>query len=313
METIPYKGKGLLPLPPDDRDFSHAQVFGSVAASDLPIEDFLVATPLEIKNQDLNYPSDFCASYAAAECAEDEDQVIMVPEYTFAAAKWLLQQAGDPNAISEFGLNLRDIANAGTKVGFLPRTSDPFGCDTPHRPVRDFIANFKNWPESLAGIANKYKRASYFSALTGPHDVFDNLRSALWLNRMSRVAIFTGAIWRYSWVVAPGGIIPTIYESNGSGHAFEIIGQKTIAGEIYIVMRSSDGPSTGDNGFYYFNRQVVNKEIGQYGAFLFNPMPKDIAQWHIDNAIPATAGNLSRITVFFKNIFNLLTCNTNGK
>lgn len=277
MNTSSIKNRGLKLLPHDARDYSHAQVFGSIALNSLPTEDFIVAIPLEFKNQDINYPSDFCAAYGAAEAAEAEDQIIMVPEYTFAAAKFLLQQAGDANALQEYGLNLRDIAQAGIKIGFLPRIYDPFKCNSPSRPPREFIANFTNWPEELAAIAAKYKRASYFSALKGPYDAFDNVRAALWLNRKLRIPIETGLMWRQSWTNCPGGIIPTTYESNGGGHAFNFIGQKTINGEIYLVMQSSDGPTDGDNGYYYFNRQVVNKEIPPFGAILFRSMTPQIA------------------------------------
>ena len=277
--------KGLQPLPPDARDYSHAQVFGSVSVNDLPTGDFLVSVPLEIKNQDFNYPSDFCTSYAAAEAAEAEDQVVFVPEYTFAAGKWLLSQAGNPNALFDFGLNLRDICEAAREIGFLPRANDPFRCDTMARPTRNFIANFPNWPEDLAAIAAKYKKPSYFSALTGPHDVFDNIRAALWLNRDSRRDVITGLLWRESWNTAQDGIIPESYEATGSGHAFALIGQKTIAGNIYLVMQSSDGRGSGDNGFFYFSRAVVNREIGPFGAYLLSDMDEDKAAYHATNGV----------------------------
>ena len=173
--------QSLHELPKDERDYSYTIQFGAIQVDDLPKEDFLVAVPLEAKNQDINYQSDFCAAYAAAEAAEFEDQVVFVPEWTFAYAKWVLSQKYGDSAILSFGLNLRDVCNAGVKGGFLPRSFDPFMCDTANRPLRNFIADFKNWPESLAGVADKYLKENYFT-VDGPHDTFDNFRSVLWKN-----------------------------------------------------------------------------------------------------------------------------------
>lgn len=272
----------LRSLTPDDRDFSHSQVFGSIA--DLPTHDFLVAVPLEIKNQDINYPSDFCTSYAASECAEDEDQVLFVPEWTFAQSKGLKALTDGPTAYDEYGLDLRDICKGAVKKGFLPRNKDPFKCDTVSRPSRDFLANPLNWGE-VKDYDSPYKKASYF-LVDGPRDLFDNIRATLLKNLGERRSVIVGCLWRDSWTVAKNGIIPTDYEIDGSGHAFKICGQKTIDDVIYLVAQLSDGIGMGDQGYFYFPREVVNKEFAPFGAFTFTNVNRDKALWHITHGVP---------------------------
>lgn len=284
MNQTGYKGKGLLPLLTDKRDFSHSAVFGSIAVDDLPTRDFLVAVPLEIKDQDINYPSDYCTSYASSECGEDEDQVIFVPEYSFQRAKDILAVSQGVQVYSQFGLNLRDICNSAVQYGFLPRINDPFRCDTMDRPARDTLIASGAWPAELDSIAANYKKASYF-AVDGPHDLFDNIRSVMWMNLAERRSVEVGCLWRESWSAAPQGIIPEIYEEQGSAHAFKFCGQKTINGNLYLVAQLSDGPTFGDDGFFYFSRAVVNREFGTYGSFTYSHMPPDSAEWHVTNGV----------------------------
>lgn len=280
MNTI----NSLHPLTKDPRDYSHSTVFGSVVVNDLPTKDFLVSVPLEMKNQEINYLSDFCTSYAAASVDEDMDQVIMVPEWTFAQAKYILSQTQGVGVIGTFGVNLRDISNAAVAYGFLPRLYDPFKCDTMDRPARDILANWIEWPVGLYNHAAPYKKASYFF-VDGPHDLFDNIRATLWKHLGERNSVIVGALWRQSWNNAPDGIIPEVYEPQGSGHAFKICGQKTINGQIYLVAQLSEGVNFGDKGFCYFSRAVVNRELATYGAIIFTHLPPDTAQWHVTNGV----------------------------
>lgn len=294
------KENSLHELPFDERDYSFSENFGALAVEDLPTQDFLVAVPLEIKDQDINYPSDYCTSYAASEAADLQDQVKTVPEYTFAYAKWLLAIERRYGVINEFGLNLRDICKAGVKGGFLPRSKDPFKCNTTERPSREFLGDFRNWPEDLAQYAEIYRKENYYSAVDGPHDLFDNFRSVLWKNRRERRAIITGCYFRSSWMTVQGGIIPKTYESVGSPHAFIFIGQKTINGEIYLVALLSSNIKYGDNGLFYFPREVVNREFKPFGAFTF----KDLSPIISTDGVELTKINKWNPLWIFKTIIN---------
>lgn len=298
METPPKK-RYLLPLPNDDRDLSRHKIFGSLPLAQITNEDFLVAPPVEIMNQDINYNSDFCAAYALAGCAEAQDGIPFVPEYTFAKAKQIiienLKRASTDQEkqqiIDIFGLNLRDICDAAVKYGFLEREHDPFECNTTKRPERNFIADYRNWPAELDSLAWEHAKNTYLS-VDGPYDTFDNFRACLVANRDNRETIITGAMWRESWSKAFGGLISDdIYNisENGSGHAFEFIGQANTEKGLCLVAQLSDGENFGENGLFYFTRSVVNREF-TFGAFHFSNISKEKARIHNDFNFTVDAG-----------------------
>lgn len=282
MNTDIEKKYCLQPLPPDD-DFSHSRVFGILGLSELPTQDFFVSEPREIKNQDINYPSDFCAAYAACEVSEDQEAVNLVPEYTFAKAKQLLAVKQSDNILEQYGLNLRDVCMAALQ-GFLERDYDPFGCDTENRPERTFIADWRNWPADLDQLAADHRKNSFFT-IDGPYDRFDNYRMAMWQNRAESRSILTGVYWRQSWTQAPQGVIPPTYEETPRlPHALKIFGQVTIDGVMYLAAQLSDGATIGDCGVFYFSREIVNKEFG-FGEFTFKDMPKAKAKYYHENNV----------------------------
>lgn len=283
--------RGLKPRTPDPRDFSHSRVFGIAPLSDLPNE-YIVGEPLEFKNQDINYYSDFCASYAAAAVSEDQDGVLEVPEWTFAKAKQLIALSLGPNAteaqklevIQSFGLQLRDVCSAGVKYGFLERAHDPHACNTMQRPDRNFLSDWRNWPAELDMLGYEHAKNSFFS-VDGPYDTFDNIRMALWQNRAESRSVITGAIWRPSWTRALGGTIyKDVYDPNeqGGGHAFKIIGYVETDVGLCLKAQMSDGNDFGEKGYCYFDRYVVNREFPNFGAFTFHNIPKEKAQVHND-------------------------------
>lgn len=288
----------------DDRDFKHHIVFGSVSSTDLPTHDFLVSVPLEIKNQDINYETDYCTAYAATEVAEDEAQVVFCPEWTFAQAKAIIAEIEGVSAYSDFGLDLRDICKAAQLKGFLPRLRDPFKCDTMNRPERSVLVNPSNWPSICEMYARPYKVSSYFS-VTGYHDLFDNIRAAMWLHLGERRSVITGCMWRHSWSQKTDGIIPKVYEHDGVPHAFKFCGQKTINGEVYLIAQLSEGKTFGDNGFYYFPREVVNRECAAYGAFVFSSLPENKALWYVTNGVSIYDNFITKAFRFVANLIHI--------
>ena len=74
---------GLLPLPKDKKDFSFGSVFGSADLAELPLE-FRIGTPLQIKNQ---FNSDMCTAFGSSSVSEDQEGVLLSPEYIFAKTK----------------------------------------------------------------------------------------------------------------------------------------------------------------------------------------------------------------------------------
>ena len=265
---------GLRPLEEDDRDYSHSVVFGALPKYELPDKDFVVSTPLGIKDQaDL----DFCAAYAACAVSEDQEGVLLNPEYLFMKSKVL---SGDPK---NWGQDLRKVCQAIVKFGVIEQQYFPYL----NRPQeRDFYVDPKNWSDELYSLSYEHRKNSFFK-VDGPYDTFDNFRGTLWQNRKESRSILTGALWRGSWTKMPGGIIKAgsyEHDEKGFGHAFKIFGQATIDGVMYLVAQLSNGIDIGDNGLFYFDRETVNSEF-KFGAFTFKDMGKDEARYHAENKI----------------------------
>ncbi len=215
---------------------------------------------------------DFCTAFTTAELQKAIFAGDVDPFYQFAKIK---QIRGEWN---QYGANLRDAAQSVTKYGSLPLLKAPFthATGSPEDKTRDFLANWTNYPSALDAIASKEKDLGYFT-VDGPYDVFDNIRSVLWMHRPERRAVSFGLFWHNEWTEVPNGIIPTVMPTgaNGGGHNMAIVGQKTINGTMYLVFQQSWGPNAGDKGFYYFPRNIVDQlaQVG-YGAYTFSRFEK---------------------------------------
>lgn len=250
----------LRPLPLDKRDFSVGAVLGQINIGEVPNKNFVVAQPILIKDQG---ESDLCSAYAVTAVSEDQEGEELLPEFQFYKTKSL---SGDPD---EWGANLRDACKSAVKFGSLPLN----GFKPIKGRTRAEVLDGSRWPGHADTVALMHKKETFFN-VDGRYDVFDNIRTALWKNRDKKCSIVTGALWRNDWIDAPDGIIPSKYGSSGFGHAFKIFGQKIIKGEPYLVAQLSQGTGVGDNGLFYFNREVTNREIGPYGIFMFYDMPR---------------------------------------
>ncbi len=299
-ETTVKKFGGLLPLPADARDFSFSKVLGSIPVDDLPIGDFFVDEPLGIKDQG---GTDFCAGYAGAAVKEDQEMVLLNPEYTWVQAKKAL--GGD--SWKQWGLNLRDLCLAGVNKGWIEQEMYPF---QNQEEERDYIANPANWSEELDMFAAEHRAASFFT-VDGPHDRFDNYRSAMYKNRTKRCSIITGAMWRPSWTQSTNGVISRNgwQDEAGEGHAFKIFGQIMLDDvdnpgqkSIYLAAQLSNGIDIGDAGVYYFPREIINSEFN-FGKYMFTDVPKDIAQIHHENDL---ALDDPRFKKFWTILFNFI-------
>lgn len=305
--------KGALkPLTPDPRDFSHTKVFGSIKPAQLPTDDFWVGTPIETtNNQDINYPSDFCTIYGSAELREIDEGIPFVPEYTFAQMKRqaMLKARNEQERqeiLNSFGTDLRSAALAACEAGFLPRANDPFKCDTFQRPQRNFIVDYRNWPDNLRLVAQNHAPESFFF-VDGPYDLFDNIRSVLWQNKQAGIkqGVLTGANWYESWSSVKDGFIDVdTYNTSESfsAHAFDFLGQSTQHGKLCLIAQLSNGKLFGAEDIFYFTREVVNKEF-VYGNIVFKDMLKGDAKWHNDNNINV---NQNEIIKIFKTVFNAI-------
>lgn len=247
----------------DKRNYSFSKVFGTVDV--LPDKDFMVGQPLEIKNQ-LN--TDFCSAYMTTSLSELQEDVLLSPEFQFAKTKEL-----EGNYYT-WGASLQDAFKVLVKWGSIPAEVSPYKVG---QNTRDEIANWKNW-EDMFLLENKaalHKKQAYFQ-IDGYGDIFDSIRSAMWINRAEKRGVGTGCVWRGSWNHCQNGIVPENYENEGVGHAFLFLGQRNINNKLYLTAQNSIG-QLGDNGLYYFSRKIVNKEF-KYGAYTVKDLPQETAQ-----------------------------------
>lgn len=259
------KGGGLLPLPADDRDFSLGGVFGTIDIDEVPKEDFDVCPNIEIKDQ---HNTDFCTAFSVCLASEFQENDKLNPYYQYALTKEI---SGRP--IESWGANLRDACSSAVKVGSV---TEEDGLSYPENS-RDYIADIRNWPESLKDKAFFYRKKTYFK-VDGPYDFFDNIRAALWQFRNESRAVLLGVLWQGGWTRSEGGVIPEKMGTPKYGHAITAVGQKVIEGKVYLKIANSWGTKVGDNGYFYFPREVINRDFELFGAFMFQDVPKDEAQ-----------------------------------
>lgn len=255
---------GLQPTPKDPRDFPLGGVFGGIDIKSVPNIDFIVADPLEIKQQ-RDVLDDGCTGFSLTSTGEAHEGILLDQGFTFALIKKM------QGSWKGWGGDLRSGCKVATKIGFIEQGQNPL--DFGGKP-RDFIANWNNWPlDVLLPLAQKHRQESYFK-IDGPYDTFDNLRAALWQHKDSKNYIYTGSMWRPGWLFAKDGMIPRQPIEGGMGHAFDLVGQAFFKNEPFIVALNSYGKEAGKDGLHFFPREVVNREF-TFGSYMFIDMAKE--------------------------------------
>jgi len=255
---------GLRELPKDDRDLKLGAIYSLPKLEELP-DNFIIGFP-KVKDQK---DSDFCAAFASCSASElQEDDTELCPEWTFAVAKYLSGENPDT-----FGLDLRTAMKAHQKFGALEKKDSPFSLE--NKP-QSFLRNINNWPDELYKKAIKHKKESFFY-VTGPYDNYDNIRASMWKFRNEKRAVVFGVI--FSWSLSQ--VFMDTYQNKGGGHALCNIGFTPKC--LYI--QNSYGESAGEAGRHYFSREVINRFVDLYGAFMFIDMPKEDARYMIENGI----------------------------
>ncbi len=207
---------------------------------------------------------DFCTAFTTTELQNALWGIPSDPFYQMAKIK---QIRGE---YKSYGANLRDAMKSVLKFGSLPLVRAPYTYDAkPEDKTRDFLANWQNYPTALDNVAMVQKDASFF-VVDGTGDVFDNMRSTMWIHRQERRGISLGLFWHNAWTYVKDGIIPDDMpnDADGGGHNMAIVGQKTINGKLYLVAQQTWGDNAGDNGFYYFPRSIINAIYHEgYGVY----------------------------------------------
>jgi len=199
---------------------------------------------------------------------------------------------------TNYGANLRDACQALTKYGSLLKNQSPFTYreNKATDKVRDFLANWANWPAKLDTLAQKWRLGSFFK-VDGTYDPFDNVRSLLWANYSQKlpIGVLFGLNWRPEWTANP--FIEGNYSvSTGGPHCIWLRGQKFKNGIPYIAFQQSWDKTVGDNGIFYISREAFNKEYNAgYGAFTFKKLSKNLAEYYNGNGVQAPANKFVQI------------------
>lgn len=257
-------GGGLLPLPVDSRDLNFGSIFSLPKLSVLP-EQYTVNEPLKIKDQK---ETDLCTAYATTAVSEDQENVELSVEYQFMLTKLISEKP------EEWGANLRDAGMAMVRFGAIPQVLSPLDI---HKAGRQAVVDPNNYSHISDSVAKDYRKESFMN-ISGPYDLFDNIRATLWKLRKEKRTVVKGILWRSSWTEARGGVIPHLdYPIQGYGHAFKIFGWTTINGMEYLIAQLSNGVDIGDRGIFYMPRGIIN-ESKPYGAITFKDMPVEVAR-----------------------------------
>lgn len=286
---------GLLELPHDDRDLTLGGIFSRPDLSKLA-ESFWYS-PQRIKNQG---DSDLCTGFATTTVSELQEDVELSPEYQFARTRQIAQAP-----VEAFGANLRDACASAVKFGSQQSSKFPW---TLEGNGRDFFAEYKNIPAYVDDFAYEHRKKTYMAPtdLSGV-DLFDDIRSAIYTNRLEECAIVTGALWRPEWLSAKDGMLPPEYDQHGTPHAFVILGYQwkpsltSSKYEHFLVLQLSSGTEVGNGGLFYMDRTTANKEL-KYGNFLFKDMPLGYAKFLRDTGQKYKPGLFGRIGQLFKGI-----------
>ena len=288
----------LWETPVDERDFPLGAIVGHAAQQELP-DEYTVAEPLVIKDQ--GEGTDMCTAYALSSVSEDEEDVVLDPFYTFGATKFI---TGDKDS---WGADLRSAAKSAVvgkgPYGFL-EAKDLSKLTSPSDvAARDIAADWSNITSDQEIEARAHAKKSFF-AVDGSGDMFDNMRSAMWMTRSEKRSIFTGCQWRSVWTYG-GSVIETAPSGQTFGHAVKAFGWR---GE-YIKLQLSNGKSIGDNGIFYISRLALNQAF-TFGAFTFLDMPREDAEKAVVESKKSKTF-FTRVASPFVNLFDKLRlCHT---
>lgn len=271
---------GLRELPVDERDFQLGAVFDLPALTELPTA--FRFTTLGVKDQ---HDTDFCTAFSYCVLSELQEDVKLEPSWSFAMTKAI---EGDHES---YGADLRIAAKAHTQYGALPETESPYSLET--KPS-SFLRNPEVWNESLKEKAEPHKKKSFFK-VTGPYDAFDNIRASMWKFRDKKQGVAIGVI--YGWSTYDK-IVDTTTD-RGGGHAMAVVGWE---GDR-LVVQNSYGTQTGDNGYQYIHRNIINANVDRYGAFMLVDIDRTQAEYLIDNGIKADWNWLKQFIAIILNFF----------
>lgn len=258
---------------PRERGFSHKRYFGAANLSLLPREG--LRRPLRpVENQLYTLR---CTAYAGAVGQGYIHGLRFHPD-------WQAKKIGQKQNrnVDEYGADPKSALSSLRDDGSLLFDLYPLSL------LKDGLqatGDWNAWPLELDEKARDFRALAYLG-VDDAFDYFDDIRWALF--QAYDPATKKGAVvhafgrWHQEWTNAPQGIVPTDYSTFVGFHNWLFIDWIEIDGELYLVAQNSAGDGVGDRGFFYFPREVVNREFSKWGTALkiLKPMTKE----QIENA-----------------------------
>lgn len=277
-------GNGLQLNPPDERDFILFKKKGQLggfydqpALSELP-EQFIIEDEFLYDQGQ----TDACAHAATCGSSSVQEGVKLDWKSSFGFGKLI---SGDPEV---WGQNLRTACRSHVKIGAIEEKEMP---EELQGKDLDFWRNPANWAKHekvLKDLAVKHRKES-FVAPKGNYDAFDNIRTAIWMYRNEKRHVNMGVVW--GWPSSQKEI--TDPDVQGYGHALRAVGW---ADQDTLIVKNSWG-DTVPKGLYLLSREVVNKNVSAFGAYMFIDLDPAVAKYYAENGASPDSWWLTQLLV----------------
>jgi hypothetical protein len=258
---------------PRERGFSHKRYFGAPDIHQLPREGLRrPRRPVEDQIMTLR-----CTAYAGAVAQGYIHGLRFHPD-------WQAKKIGQKQRrhVDEYGADPKAAMSSLRDDGSLLRDMTPISLETHGAPAS---GQWSAYPDTLDVKAKDFRALAYLGC-DDAFDYFDDIRWALFkaYDPVTKKGAIVHAFgqWFSEWTYAPQGIVQEGYTGFTGYHAYLFVDWCTINGKLYLVAQNSAGIGTGDQGFLYFPREIVNREFSRWSTALkiLTPMTKE----QIENA-----------------------------
>lgn len=274
---------GLQIKPRDSRNFTVGALFTLPKLKTLP-KHFQLPY-LEIKDQGSN---DHCVGNAIAADSEVQEGVILDEDFAFHAGRAVAENKPD------WGLTIQDGLRGAVK----------YGCAEKRQLVdmdRRQFNYLDDYPEVIINSARPHCKKAYVEIVPyGKMDAFDTLKCTLYKFRAKKQGAITGTFW--NWPLSQR-VMNDFYLFQGTPHCMRLIGWKEINNIPYMIYQNSAGKKAGHGGLHYFGRDLVNKSVGVFQAFMQVDYTKEELKLHLEAGTKVDKNWVSNLLRSFINLF----------